>query len=106
MVPAAVQRRLGIGPGSVVAWEEEGGERVVVRRVGSFSSLDLHEAVFSKPPKRRTVAQLKGGLKDHARRLAVADELSSLLETAHLVRSPANARRLPSAVRRALGRQR
>lgn len=33
--------------------------------------------------------------------LLAADELSSLLETAHLLRSPSNARRLLSALRRA-----
>ena len=36
--------------------------------------------------------------------MVAADELSSLLETAHLMRSPANARRLLTALRRALGR--
>jgi len=35
--------------------------------------------------------------------MVAADELSSLLETAHLMRSPANARRLLTALRRALG---
>jgi antitoxin YefM len=33
--------------------------------------------------------------------LVAADEFASLLETAHLLRSPANARRLKSALRRA-----
>jgi antitoxin YefM len=37
--------------------------------------------------------------------LVAADELSSLMETAHLLRSPANARRLLSALRSALGRK-
>ena len=36
--------------------------------------------------------------------LISADELESLLETAHLLRSPANARRLLSALNRALDR--
>ena len=36
--------------------------------------------------------------------LVAADELASLMETAHLLRSPANARRLLSALRRALAR--
>lgn len=36
--------------------------------------------------------------------LVAADELSSLLETAHLLRSPKNARRLLSALQRALKR--
>ena len=34
--------------------------------------------------------------------LVVADELASLLETAHLLRSPRNARRLLAALQRAL----
>jgi len=39
--------------------------------------------------------------------LVAADELSSLMETAHLLRSPKNARRLLAALRRARsGRQR
>ena len=37
--------------------------------------------------------------------LVAADELASLLETAHLLRSPRNARRLLSALRRALERR-
>lgn len=36
--------------------------------------------------------------------LVAADELSSLVETAHLLRSPRNARRLLKALRRALKR--
>lgn len=36
--------------------------------------------------------------------LVAADELSSLMETAHLLRSPRNAARLLSALRRALKR--
>ena len=35
--------------------------------------------------------------------LVAADELASLIETAHLLRSPANARRLLRALERALG---
>jgi antitoxin PrlF len=66
-VPAAVRRRLGVGPGSVLEWQEE-GENVVVRRVGQYSSEDLHRALFAARPHRRTIAQLKEGLKAHARR--------------------------------------
>lgn len=35
-----------------------------------------------------------------------ADELAGLMETAHLLRSPRNAQRLLSALRRATGRKR
>jgi AbrB family looped-hinge helix DNA binding protein len=66
-VPAAVRRKLGVGPGSTLEWHEE-GEKVVVRRVGQFTSADLHEALFSKPPRRRSLAELKEGLKAYAKR--------------------------------------
>ncbi len=66
-VPAAVRRRLGIGPGSVLEWQDE-GEKVVVRRVGRYSSEDLHRALFTTRPKRRTLRQLKAGLEADIRR--------------------------------------
>jgi antitoxin PrlF len=66
-VPAAVRRKLGIGPGSTLEWHEE-GERIVVRRVGRFTSADLHEAVFPSRPKSRTLGELKTGLKTYAKR--------------------------------------
>jgi antitoxin PrlF len=66
-IPAAVRRKLGVGPGSTLEWDEE-GERIVVRRVGEFSSADLHAAVFSSPPRRRTLSELGAGLKAHAKR--------------------------------------
>ena len=48
----------------------------------------------------REIAIIKRrGAKDVA--LVAADELSGLLETAHLLRSPANAKRLLTALRRA-----
>lgn len=65
-VPAAVRRKLGIGPGSTLEWEED-GDRIVVRRVGRFTSTDLHEALFSSPPRPRTLRELKAGLKAHAK---------------------------------------
>jgi antitoxin YefM len=48
---------------------------------------------------REVVVIRRKGAKDVA--LVAAEELSSLMETAHLLRSPANARRLTAAARRA-----
>jgi len=62
-----VRRKLGIGPGATLEWHEE-GERIVVRRVGRFTSADLHAALFSKPPRRRSLAELREGLKAYAKR--------------------------------------
>ena len=65
-VPASVRRRLGVGPGSVLEWDAEGG-RVVVRRAGRFSSEDIHRALFAKAPRKRTLRELKEGLRRYAR---------------------------------------
>lgn len=66
-VPAEVRRRLGVGPGSVIEWDAD-GEQVVVRRKGRYSSEDIHKVLFPEgPPKRRSLAQLKNGIRQHMR---------------------------------------
>jgi antitoxin PrlF len=57
-VPAEIRRKLGIGPGSVLEWEQE-GDRVVVRKAGRYSSEDIHRAVFAEPLKPRSLEDLK-----------------------------------------------
>lgn len=72
-VPAQVRRKLGIGPGSVIEWEEA-GEQVVVRRAGRYTFEDIHKALFPDgPPRARSLEELKEGIrravrKRHARR--------------------------------------
>ena len=64
-VPAEVRRKLGLVPGSVLEWDEEGGH-VVVRRVGQFSSEDIRAALFaSASPKPRTLGALKQSVSRH-----------------------------------------
>ena len=52
---------------------------------------------------REAVIIRRRGARDVA--LVAADELGSLMETAHLLRSPKNARRLITALRRATGKK-
>ena len=66
-VPAEVRRKLGIGPGSVLEWDEQGG-LIVVRRVGQYTSEDVHNAIFSSKPKPRSLAELKQGIARHIKR--------------------------------------
>jgi AbrB family looped-hinge helix DNA binding protein len=66
-VPAEIRRRLGVGPGSILEWTEEGA-KIVVRRVGGYTSEDLHRRLFKRPPPRRTLAQLKEGVRRYVRR--------------------------------------
>jgi AbrB family looped-hinge helix DNA binding protein len=62
-VPAKVRQRLGVGPGSMLEWDEEGGQ-VVVRKVGQFSSEDIHRALFEKRPKPRSIEEMKLGIRE------------------------------------------
>jgi AbrB family looped-hinge helix DNA binding protein len=66
-VPMDVRQRLGIGPGSVLEWEED-GDQIVVRRSARFTSAEIHEAVFGgRKPRRRTLAELKQGVGRYVR---------------------------------------
>ena len=65
-VPARVRRKLGVEPGSTLEWDED-GERIIVRRAGRYSSEDIHRALFSKPPARRTLKDLKDGIRRYVR---------------------------------------
>jgi AbrB family looped-hinge helix DNA binding protein len=65
-VPAEVRRRLGLGPGSVLEWDEE-GDRIIVRKAGRYSSEEIHRELFPKPPTPRTTGELKEGIRRHMR---------------------------------------
>ena len=66
-VPARIRRKLGVGPGSVLEWDEE-GEKVVVRRAGRYSSEDVHRSLFRSPPRPATLVELKDGVRRHIRK--------------------------------------
>lgn len=66
-VPAEVRKKLGIGPGSVLEWDEE-GEKIVIRRAGRYSWDDVRKALFPDgPPKPHTFEELKGGRRAYVR---------------------------------------
>lgn len=66
-VPAEVRRRLGVGPGSTLEWDQD-GEKIVVRRSGRYTSEDIHKALYPNgAPQARTVAEMKEGIKRHVR---------------------------------------
>jgi antitoxin PrlF len=65
-VPAEIRRKLGVGPGSVLEWDAE-GENVVVRRARRYTSDDVNRALFAAKPKRRTLRELKEGIRKHVR---------------------------------------
>ena len=64
-VPAEVRRKLGVGPGSLLEWNEE-GNAVVVRRSGRYTSADIHRALFGREnPQPRSMTELKEGIRKH-----------------------------------------
>jgi bifunctional DNA-binding transcriptional regulator/antitoxin component of YhaV-PrlF toxin-antitoxin module len=65
-VPAEVRKRLGVGPGAVLEWDEENGQ-VVVRRAGRYNSEDIHRALFRKPPEAKSIEDLKEGVRSYVK---------------------------------------
>jgi AbrB family looped-hinge helix DNA binding protein len=67
-VPAAIRQKLGVGPGSLLEWSEQGGD-VVVRRVGRSSFDDIHAAAFPDgAPARKSIPELKEGIRERMRK--------------------------------------
>lgn len=66
-VPAKVRKKLGVGPGSVLEWDDD-GERVVVRRAGRYTSEEVHRFLFPSPPKSKTLREMKEGVRQHIKR--------------------------------------
>jgi AbrB family looped-hinge helix DNA binding protein len=71
-VPAEIRRKLGLGRGSVLEWEQRDDE-VVVRRAGRYSSQDVHRALFpdAPPPSRGSKGasqDVKQGIRKYIRK--------------------------------------
>jgi AbrB family looped-hinge helix DNA binding protein len=71
-VPAEVRQRLGVGPGSVLEWDEQ-DEHVIVRRAGRYTSEEVHRALFPEGAPEGHAADVKEAIrkyirKKHARR--------------------------------------
>jgi len=60
-VPAEIRRILGVGPGALLEWDEENG-KIVVRRVGQYTSEEINKALFPSGVKGKTLAELKEGI--------------------------------------------
>jgi AbrB family looped-hinge helix DNA binding protein len=70
-VPAEIRKKLGIGPGSVLEWDEHEGA-VVVRRVGRFSSEDVRNALFAKE-KKGPATDVKAAIRKYVRKRHARD---------------------------------
>ncbi|HWK74735.1 MAG TPA: AbrB/MazE/SpoVT family DNA-binding domain-containing protein [Povalibacter sp.] len=66
-VPAEIRRKLGIGPGSLLEWHED-GEQVIVRRAGRYSSQEVHQALFPAPPPAAEPLDRKAAIRKYMKR--------------------------------------
>lgn len=72
-VPADVRKKLGVAPGSILEWEED-GDRIIVRRAGRYTSEDIHKAVFGDhPPKPQTIEDMEEGIRRYIRKKYARD---------------------------------
>jgi antitoxin PrlF len=66
-VPAEVRRKLGVGPGSVLEWDEQ-GDSIVVRRVGRYTSEDIHRALFPEGAPKSGPVDVKEAIRKYIRK--------------------------------------
>ena len=66
-VPAEVRRKLGVGPGSVLEWDEQ-GDSIVVRRVGRYTSEDVHRALFPEGVPKSGPVDVKEAIRKYIRK--------------------------------------
>jgi len=65
-IPAEVRKKLGIGPGSVLEWEERDAE-IIVRRAGKHTSSQVHSALFGADRQAKTIP-VKQGIREYVRK--------------------------------------
>jgi AbrB family looped-hinge helix DNA binding protein len=67
-VPSEIRKKLGVGPGSIIEWDEKNNE-VVVRKAGLHTSQDVHAVLFpASSPVKKSSADVKEGIRKYVRR--------------------------------------
>jgi AbrB family looped-hinge helix DNA binding protein len=67
-VPAVVRKKLGLGPGSILEWDEDGG-RMVVRRAAGYTFEEIRRRLFPDgPPPPLTVEEMDEAIRRNIRR--------------------------------------
>ena len=65
-VPAEVRKKLGVGPGSILEWDES-NDQVIVRRAGRNTSAEIHESLFGGE-RPTTPLDVKEGIRQYLRK--------------------------------------
>ncbi len=65
-VPAEVRKRLGVGPGSVLEWDDEAGN-IVVRKASRFTSTEIHAVLFGPTGNAQLPVDVKEAIRKRTR---------------------------------------
>lgn len=71
-VPASVQEKLGLAPGTVVEWHEE-GDRVFVSRAKRYSFQEIHDMIFPEPPEPMSIEQMDEAIRNRMKQKYARD---------------------------------
>jgi AbrB family looped-hinge helix DNA binding protein len=66
-VPAEVRKKLGVGPGSILEWDEQ-NDQVVVRRSARYTPKDVHAALFPEGGSKKKAADVKDTIRKYVRK--------------------------------------
>jgi antitoxin PrlF len=66
-VPAEIRKKLGVGPGSVLEWDEQEGQ-IVVRRAARYTSEAVHHALFPGGGAKKEPVDVKDGIRKYIRK--------------------------------------
>ncbi|MBP8295488.1 MAG: AbrB/MazE/SpoVT family DNA-binding domain-containing protein [Burkholderiales bacterium] len=71
-VPAEIRKKLGLGPGSVLEWDEKGGD-IIVRKAGRYTSAEVHDVLFGAAHAPVADVDVKEGIRRHMRKRHARD---------------------------------
>ncbi|HEX4023490.1 MAG TPA: AbrB/MazE/SpoVT family DNA-binding domain-containing protein [Steroidobacteraceae bacterium] len=66
-VPSEVRKKLGVGPGSVLEWDEQ-DDQVVVRRAARYTSKDIHGVLFPEETSEKAPKDVKEAIRKYIRK--------------------------------------
>lgn len=66
-VPVEVRKKLGVGPGSVLEWDEQ-DDHVVVRRAGRYTSQDVNRVLFPDGQGSGATGEVKDAIRRYIRK--------------------------------------
>jgi AbrB family looped-hinge helix DNA binding protein len=71
-IPAEIRKKLGVGPGSIIEWQETDGT-FTIRKATRYSSLDVHHALFGTETVPKTPVHVKKAIAAYIKRKHARD---------------------------------